>query len=73
MPKIGKLDALVDAMTTILTTNPSYAQDMPVIYPRYVQDLFKICQRYARDKPKKCLRYIPSYAISMNILTTDLE
>ena len=81
MPKIDKLDSLVDAMTTILTTNfdnqpklcPRYTQGMPVIYPRYVQDLFKICQRYARDKPKKCLRYIPSYAISMNILTTDLE
>ena len=53
MPKIDKLDALVDAMTTILTTNfdnqpklcPRYTQGMPMIYSRYVQDLSKICPK----------------------------
>ena len=70
MSKIDTLDALVDAMTTILTTNfdnqpklcPRYTQGKPMIYSRYVQDLSKIC-----------LRYVPSYAIPMNILTIDLE
>ena len=64
MPKIDTLDALVDAMTTILTTNfdnqpklcPRYTQGMPVIYPRYVQDLFKICQRNVQDMPEVCPR-----------------
>ena len=64
MPKIDKLDALVDAMTTILTTNfdnqpklcPRYTQGMPVIYPRYVQDLFKICRRNVQDMPEVCPR-----------------
>ena len=64
MPKIDKLDALVDEMTTILTTNfdnqpklcPRYTQGMPVIYPRYVQDLFKICRRNVQDMPEVCQR-----------------
>ena len=64
MPKIDKLDAPVDAMTTILTTNfdnqpklcPRYTQGMPVIYPRYVQDLFNICRRNVQDMPEVCQR-----------------
>ena len=64
MPKIDTLDALVDAMTTILTNNfdnqpklcPRYTQGMPVIYPRYVQDLFKICRRNVQDMPEVCPR-----------------
>ena len=80
MPKIDKLDAPVDAMTTILTTNfdnqpklcPRYTQGMPVIYPRSVQDMPKECPRYARGMPEISPRYALDIS-PMNILTTDLE
>ena len=80
MPKIDTLDALVDAMTTILTNN---FDNQPKLCPRYASDISKICPRSVQDMPKECPRYArgmpeisPRYALDispMNILTTDLE
>ena len=52
---------------------PRYASDIPKVCLRSVQDMPKECPRYARGMPKICHRYVQSYAIPMNILTTDLE
>ena len=51
MPKIDTLDALGDAITTILTTN---LPDMPKICYRYDQDVPKISKICAQICPKKC-------------------
>ena len=56
---------------------PRYASDISEICPRSVQNMPKECPRYARGMPEISPRYaldiFPSYAMSMNILTTDLE
>ena len=53
MPKIDTLDALVDAMTTILTTN---FDNQPKLCPRYTSDISKICPRSVQDMPEVCPR-----------------
>ena len=85
MPKIDKLDAPVDAMTTILTTNldnqpklcPRYTKGMLMIYPIYAKDMLKMCPRYAQDMPKIrqnmpkiCPRYAP---YTPNIYDQDIS
>ena len=51
MPKIDTLDALGDAITTILTTNLQNIRKICQIYAQDMPNISKIC---AQISPKKC-------------------
>ena len=64
MPKIDTLDALGDAMTTILIINlTANLQNMPKTFPRYPKFVPKLVRRnahampHAQIVPKICPRY----------------